>query len=116
MNVVFHITKLEDWERGKAEGGYKADTLESQGFIHCSTACQLIDVANNFYKGQTGLVLLCIDTNMVKANIKYEIADEGESYPHIYGTLDLDAVVKVLSFEPDEDGKFTMPDEIADLS
>ena len=114
MKILFHITKLEDWERGKVDGEYRADTLESLGFIHCSLSSQLIEIANNFYQGQRDLVLLCIDPFRVRAEIKYEASKGAESYPHIYGPLNTDAVMKVLSFEPDQDGKFRIPDQIAE--
>ncbi|MFQ5788287.1 MAG: DUF952 domain-containing protein [Thermodesulfobacteriota bacterium] len=115
MNIVFHITKLEDWERGKVEGEYKADTLESVGFIHCSTAGQLIKIANNFYGCQRDLLLLCIDLSKVRAEIKFEGSEGGERYPHIYGPLNIDSVIKVLKFELGEDGKFKLPGGISNI-
>jgi uncharacterized protein (DUF952 family) len=57
-----------------------------------------------------GLVLLEIDTDQVKAEIRYENCEGGqEPFPHIYGTLDLGSVVRVVSFEPGENGSFAMP-------
>jgi len=94
------------------EGAYRGDTLDSQGFIHCSTSQQVIRVANALYCAQRGLVLLCIDTIRVQSEIKYENAGSEELYPHIYGPLNVDAVVQVLNFEPTEDGKFVLPREI----
>jgi uncharacterized protein (DUF952 family) len=57
-------------------------------------------------------VLLCIATNKVQSEIKYESAGSEELYLHIYGPLTVNAVVKVLDFEPTEDGKFVLPKEI----
>ncbi len=65
-------------------------------------------MANSFYRGQRSLVLLCIDFARVKAEIKYEGLESGEQFPHIYGELNLDAVVNVLDFEPDQEGQFTL--------
>jgi uncharacterized protein (DUF952 family) len=113
VRVILHITKREQWEKAKVEGVYRGDTLDSQGFIHCSTSKQIVKVANAVYHAQRGLVLLCITTNRVQSEIKYESAGSEELYPHIYGPLNTDAVVKVLDFEPTEDGKFVLPKEIA---
>lgn len=56
------------------------------------------------------MVLLEIDTGRVGAEIRYENCEGGqEAFPHIYGALDLGSVVRVLEFEPGEDGSFTMP-------
>jgi uncharacterized protein (DUF952 family) len=68
------------------------------------------------------LVLLVIDPSKLEAELKWEPpaepepthAREGELFPHIYGPLNLDAVQEILAFEPDKDGKFTLPEELAD--
>ena len=110
MATIFHIAKREDWERAKREGSYKPPSLASEGFIHCSTSDQVVQTANRLFRGQMGLVLLKIDTNQVGAEIKYENCEGGEeAFPHIYGTLVLDSVARVMAFEPGEDGSFAMP-------
>ena len=74
VNTILHITKREQWEKAEMEGVYRGDTLDSQGFIHCSTSQQIVKVANALYRAQRGLVLLCIATNRVQSEIKYESA------------------------------------------
>ena len=115
MGIILHITKREQWEKAKLEGVYRGDTLDSQGFIHCSTNQQIVKVANTVYRAQRGLVLLCIDTNRVKSEIEYESAGSEELYPHIYGPLNTGAVIKVLDFEPTKNGKFVLPNEITKI-
>ena len=110
MATIFHITKREAWERAKQEGVYRTPTLATEGFIHCSQGDQVIRTANRLFAGQTGLVLLEIDTGQVSAEIRYENCEGGqEAFPHIYGALDLGSVVRVLAFEPGDDGCFAMP-------
>ncbi|MDY6878042.1 MAG: methylmalonyl-CoA epimerase [Chloroflexota bacterium] len=113
MSIILHITKREQWEQAKLTRVYRGDTLDSEGFIHCSTPQQVIKVANAFYHNQKGLVLLCIETAQVQAEIRYEGLEGGERFPHIYGSLNTDAVVTALDFEPDEDASFRLPREIA---
>ncbi len=112
MNIILHITQREQWEQAKLLQAYRGDTLDSEGFIHCSTPPQVIKVANTFFPGQEGLILLFIDSDKVQAQIRYE-GIEAEEFPHIYGALNLDAVFKVIDFEPGEDGKFELPAEQA---
>lgn len=114
MSIILHITKREQWEKAKLKGVYRGDTLDSEGFIHCSTSQQLIKVANALFRAQEGLVLLCIETDKVQSEIRYEGAKGGELYPHIYGPLNINAVVKVVDFEPVKNGKFVLPKKIAD--
>jgi uncharacterized protein (DUF952 family) len=114
VSVIFHITRREQWEKALSEGVYRGDTLDSQGFIHCSTLPQTVKVANALYLAQKGLVLLCIAVDKVQPEIKYEGAGSEELYPHIYGPLNVGAVVKVADFEPAKNGKFVLPKEITD--
>ena len=80
------------------------------GFIHCSTPEQVVQVANLRFRGESGFVLLLIDPDKVKAEIIYENLEGGQQlFPHIYGGLNCDAVVKVAEFEPGPDGYFTLP-------
>ena len=112
MGVILHITKREQWNQAESAGVYHGDALGSEGFIHCSTLQQVIEVANALFCAQEGLMLLCIAPDRVEAEIRYESTESEERFPHIYGPLNTDAVIKVLEFEPDEDGKFELPREV----
>jgi uncharacterized protein (DUF952 family) len=108
MAIIFHITRREAWS--EAAGPYQTDTFSVEGFIHCSTREQVIQVANTRFPGQRGLVLLLIDTNKVSAEIRYENLEGGQQkFPHIYGEINTDAVVQVTAFEPQTDGYFALP-------
>lgn len=110
MAIIFHITTREAWERAKAKGTYRTPTLPVEGFIHCSTREQVVQVADLRFRGQKGLVLLAVNTDRVKADIVYEdSAGEGQKFPHIYGELNIDAVAQVAGFEPDDEGYFALP-------
>ena len=114
MNVILHIAGRAQWLRGRAEGAYRADSLATQGFIHASRPHQLLGVANILFRGQRDLVLLYIDPNAVSAEIKYEAPPGSqEAFPHVYGPLNTDAVIKVVDFLPDDDGLFALPADVA---
>jgi uncharacterized protein (DUF952 family) len=108
---ILHITHKEEWTSAQQRGFYITPSLESEGFIHCSTPSQVVAVAERFYAGQSGLVLLMIDPGSLKAQVKFEPGSDkpDELFPHIYGSLNLDAVTRVLDFDPDEAGHWTMP-------
>ena len=117
MALICHITQRTNWERATAEGRYMADTLHSQGFIHCSTPQQVIPVANFLFRGKADLVLLGIDESLVQSNIRYENLEGGTKlFPHIYGLLNLDAIIRVMDFPPREDGTFELPGEVEELN
>jgi uncharacterized protein (DUF952 family) len=105
VSPIHHLAYAEDWERARAAGEYRVSTrgrtLEQEGFIHCSTAAQVMLVARSFYAGETGLVVLTIDPDRLHAEVRYESpAGSDEAFPHIYGPLNTDAVVAVEPFDP----------------
>ena len=107
--MLFHITERTTWETAQTKGVYHAPSLETEGFIHFSKSEQVIATAERFYKGQFGLVLLQIDPDQLVAPLRYEtVADHG-TFPHLYGPLNLSAVIKVWPFAPLADGSFTLP-------
>ncbi len=109
MSIILHICSLKAWHDAQQRGEYRADSLLTESFIHCSTPQQVVKTANRFYAGQSGLTLLVIAAEQVAAAIKYEAAD-GDLFPHVYGPINLDAVREVLPFSPAADGTFPLPD------
>ena len=105
METLLHICPRSDWQDAQEVGEYRAASLAQEGFIHCSTPAQVAATANRFYHGRHGLVLLVIDPSRIGPEVRYEPAD-GSLFPHVYGPLNLDAVVDVQAFEPDGDGTF----------
>ena len=122
--MILHITQKSDWEKARNKNEYTASSLKSEGFIHCSTIEQAADTANLFFKGQTGLVLLCIDENKLSSQLKYEAPSGGgrhdptvgNLFPHIYGPVNISAVIEVVDFPPNEDGYFVLPGKLESQS
>ncbi len=112
INSILHITTRAEWNAAQQTGEYRPASLDMEGFIHCSTPQQVLGPANAFYHGQHDLVLLVIDPAKLNADLRYEAAD-GDQFPHIYGPLNLHAVVDVVPFPPREDGTFTLPPSLA---
>jgi uncharacterized protein (DUF952 family) len=111
MATIFHITTRDNWKRAEAERIYRAESLPTEGFIHCSTREQVVRTADRFFRGRRGLVLLSIDTERVAPEIRYENSEgDGQMFPHVYGELNTDAVTRVSEFEPDGEGLFALPE------
>jgi uncharacterized protein (DUF952 family) len=116
--MILHITSRTEWAGAQARGAYLAPSLETEGFIHCSTEKQVHHVANAFYRGQNDLVLLNIDETKLKPELKWEAPagppapgiSESDSFPHVFGPINLDAVASVLDFAADPaSGTFSPP-------
>ncbi len=116
---IYHIIPRSGWEVAQKKGEYRAESLDTEGFIHCSTEEQAAPVANAFYSAQSGLLLLVIDSEKLAAPLQWDppahpapesapVSLQGK-FPHIYGALNLDAVIETHEFEPDNNGLFTFP-------
>ena len=109
--MIYHITSSSEWDLAKTKGEYQTDTLQDDGFIHCSTKDQVLGVANELFAGRMDLVLLCIDSSLVRVRIEYEdLYETNQLYPHIYGEITLDAVCAIIAFPPQSDGTFLLPE------
>jgi uncharacterized protein (DUF952 family) len=93
--MIYHVVTEINWQYALENGFYEAESLAKEGFIHTSKAEQVEGVLERYYKGQTGLILLHIDETKLTSPLKYELAPSvNEEFPHIYGRLNIDAVVK----------------------
>ena len=59
--LIFHITTAPEWDAARGVGEYRAPSLDTEGFIHCSLPTQVNHVADWFYRDVPDLVLLCVD-------------------------------------------------------
>ena len=117
--MIYHITSLKAWSEAQRRGEYRAESLETEGFIHCSTRAQVLPVAEKYYQGRGRLLLLMIDPSRLSSDLKWEPpsgglpppgVSEGDLFPHIYGPINLEAVVRVFDLESNPDGKYTLPE------
>ena len=103
-STIYHLAFRSDWEAGVAAGEYRAPSLAEEGFIHASgDEEQLLRVAARLFAGRTDLLVLDVDTEQLAAGspVIREPARSGEIYPHVYGLINLDAVVRVRALAPD---------------
>jgi uncharacterized protein (DUF952 family) len=115
MEWLYHIATAPDWDQARQEGEYRTSTrgrsLSEEGFIHASTAAQVLTVADAVYLDeQQDLVLLVLDTSRIGAEIRREpVPGWADPFPHIYGPLDVAAVVRTVPLEHNAAGSFCWP-------
>ncbi|MFN0081967.1 MAG: DUF952 domain-containing protein [Ferruginibacter sp.] len=94
--MIYHITTKKQWIAAKELGFFREPSLHTEGFIHNSTEAQVAGVLERHYKGISDLILLHIEETKLAAVLKYELAPSAkETFPHIFGPINLDAVVKI---------------------
>ena len=102
---LLHITPRSRWR--PQDEVYVTDSLQHEGFIHCSTPEQVLLPANALFRGQADLIVLIIDPRRVLAPLVFEDCyDSGMAFPHLYGPLNTDAVLATAALLAEPSGEF----------
>jgi uncharacterized protein (DUF952 family) len=116
--MIVHLTSEPAWERAAAAGELRAESLDEEGFVHCSTPDQIVGVAERFYDHQADLLLLYLEVDRLNAPVRWEAPahpdgstsrDDRDLFPHVYGVINLDAVVHVVPLPLADDGSYRWP-------
>ena len=91
---------------GRFEGS-EDDT--SDGFIHLSAPHQLPGTLAKHFAGRSGLLLLAIDPQTLGDALRWEPSRGGALFPHLYGPLDLAALLSVEKLPLGQDGSHRLP-------
>jgi uncharacterized protein (DUF952 family) len=103
--TILHITTADGWAAAQEAGELVTPSLADEGFIHCSTHAQVEATANRIFAGSGDLLLLELDVGRIGPEIRWEAAtDVGDEFPHIYGPLNLDAVIGTTELPEGPDG------------
>ena len=106
-DLIFHVVKKEDWKEYKKDSRYHPESLDTNGFIHCSSGRDIESITNSLYKGEDGVLLIIINTTLVEPEIRYENSGNSNiKYPHIYGPLNMDAVIDKIELASEDDGSY----------
>jgi uncharacterized protein (DUF952 family) len=96
MAVIFHITTKEEWHAAIDRGYYTTASLKDEGFIHCCHHEQIEGVLTRYFEGKENLLRLEIETDKLTSPFYYEWSPStADTFPHIYGVINLDAVIKI---------------------
>jgi uncharacterized protein (DUF952 family) len=111
MRWLYHLVTPEVWEQGQDQP-YRAASLDTEGFIHCSNLDQVVRSANRFYAEAPNLLLLCIPAERLTSPLKDENSGSGELFPHIYGPIERAAVAAVRPLHRDGTGHWALPPDL----
>jgi uncharacterized protein (DUF952 family) len=91
--LIYHIVLPEKWAAFDTDL-YQAESLWTEGFIHCSFESQLDAVIDRYYAGEDRVVVLEIETDALMSRVINEPSTGREIYPHIYGPINRKAIVR----------------------
>jgi uncharacterized protein (DUF952 family) len=93
--TIYKICEQASWRAAEQSGSYSGSEVDARdGFIHFSTAHQLAETATRYFAGQTGLMLVAVDGDVLGPALKWEPSRGGDLFPHLYAALPLTAVCR----------------------
>lgn len=79
------------------------------GFIHLSTANQLIETIERHFAGRVDLHVAAVDLGSFAESLKWEKSRNGALFPHLYAPLPLETLIAYGPLERDADGAVKLP-------
>lgn len=113
-DLIFHVCKREEWDKAREVGHYAGSSQDqADGFIHLSSFEQVRVSVAKHRAGQDDLVILCVDPMKVaKATLRWEESRGGKLFPHIYGVIEIDSIVRTEPLALGPDGQHAFPADI----
>ena len=108
---IYHIISRTDWHKARKLGIYQPESIQKEGFIHCSYAAQVAGTAGRYYSRVKDLIVLKIQVSKLQTEVRVEQGPNGDRFPHIYGNLNLDAVESEISLETNSNGIFQFSEQ-----
>lgn len=110
--AIYKIASKQQWAEAQANGSFDGAPIDlTDGYIHFSTAAQTRETAAKHFAGQSDLLLLSVDEEILGSALKYEISRGDQLFPHLYAKLPLEAVSNVVEMPLDNDGNHIFPDD-----
>ncbi len=114
--MIIYTATPEEWEEIKYKEEFISQDFDTEGFIHCSNPDQTIWVLNKHFKHQEKMILLCIDPAVLKSKyIQEDLKGTGEKFPHVYGSINVDSIIKIIEIAIGENGIYFRNKQLTDL-
>ena len=111
--MIYHFITESNLAKYLSSTELRVASLDTEGFIHCSTLEQVLGVANFLEPYSEEMQLLEIDEAKVKPEVRFEDAmQDGRLFPHIYGALNRDAIVAIHHLDWDGEEGYRLPEAL----
>ena len=109
--IIYHMCRADEWAAAVASGAYRGSSQDvADGFIHFSTAAQIVESARRHRAGQGGLLLVAVEAARLGDRLKWEPSRNGDLFPHLYGPLDPAESASVRPLPLGADGLHVFPE------
>ncbi len=109
-DLIYHMCRREEWQAARESGEYPGSSQDqADGFIHFSTAVQVVESAAKHRAGQADLLLIEVDAACLGDSLRWEPSGGGRLFPHVYGGLALACVRRTAPLPLGNDGRHRFP-------
>jgi uncharacterized protein (DUF952 family) len=110
-SLIYHLARKSDLDGARASGRYEGAREDAvDGFMHFSTATQVVESAARHRTGEPDLVLVAVDPDRLGAALRWVPARCGTLFPHLYGPLALELIAWARPLALGADGRHRFPD------
>lgn len=116
--VIYHFTLASYFDLTDPTEDYYPVYYEEEGFIHSTAEPEWVERMANKILGECRdkAYLLEIETAKIKPKTIMEQAKNGHWFPHIFGGLNRDAILRKTTLERGADGLYLFPSEWLETS
>jgi uncharacterized protein (DUF952 family) len=103
---TLHLVPEPVWRAHQGATTYAPERFAEEGFVHCTDGEEnVLRVGNTYYRTDPRpYLVLVLDVERLHSPVRYD--DPSQIYPHVYGPINLDAVVAVRRVVRLADGSF----------
>jgi len=108
---IYKICSAPAWREAERQGVFRGSADDARdGFIHFSSASQVAETARRHFFGHQDLLLIEVDADALGERLRWERSRNDELFPHLYGELDLGAVIRIFDLHTRSDGSHDIPE------
>jgi uncharacterized protein (DUF952 family) len=108
--MIYKLLDGNEWRAARTAGEFRGSAVDlADGYVHFSTAEQVIETAARHFADRRGLIMLTVDAERLSDDLRWESSRGGALFPHLYASLPLEAVVGEVEL-PEE---MPVPDAVA---
>ncbi|MFH1805342.1 MAG: DUF952 domain-containing protein [Pseudomonadota bacterium] len=111
QDYIYRVLGSDEWAEALSAGHYEGAAHDiADGFIHFSTRATLAETLALHYPKRPWLKLLHVPVTVVQDRLKWEPARGGTLFPHLYGVLAVEDVLRVDDLPLDDGGLHILPE------
>lgn len=95
--MIFKLLTSAEWAAAQTAGQFDGSADDRRdGFVHFSTADQVVETARRYFADVPDVVLLTVDPAPLGDALRWEPSRGGDLFPHLYAPLPVSAVTSAV--------------------